>query len=146
MKTKEPTQTRSGTERGSGASPFRILLIEDDPINQDVAVGMLTAMGHVVNVAGDAGAGVAMAAQGGYDAVLMDVGLPDDDGLQATARIRALPGAPGQVPVIAMTAKAMSGDREMCLEAGMTDYIAKPVLRAELAAALERCQAKGAPA
>ncbi|CAA7627125.1 response regulator [Magnetospirillum sp. UT-4] len=118
--------------------PLTILLVEDNPVNQEVAVGILTALGHRTDVAGDAADGVAMACRGGYDIVLMDVQLPDMDGYEATSLIRSLPGAVAKVPIIAMTANAMEGDRERCLSAGMDDYLAKPVRRQTLAAALAR--------
>ncbi len=124
-----------------------ILLVEDNEINQQVAVGILSALGHTVAIAGDAADGVAMACRGGFDLVLMDVQLPDMDGYQATALIRALPGKAADIPVIAMTANAMEGDRERCIAAGMDDYVAKPIRRPALMAALDRWAAgRGRPA
>ncbi|MBI5163705.1 MAG: response regulator [Magnetospirillum sp.] len=130
----------SVAERAAGATGMTLLLVEDNPINQDVAVGLLTALGHKVDVAGDAADGVAMLTRGRYDLVLMDVQLPDMDGMEATQVIRSLPGPCARVPVIAMTANAMEGDRDLCLQAGMDDYISKPIRRSALAELLQAWQ------
>jgi ligand-binding sensor domain-containing protein/signal transduction histidine kinase/DNA-binding response OmpR family regulator len=114
-------------------SQFRILLAEDNLVNQRLAVRMLEKMGHQVVVA-QTGQEALEALQGGaFDLVLMDVQMPGMDGFAATREIRRREqGSPEHLPVIAMTALAMKGDREGCLEAGMDDYIAKPVNREEL--------------
>lgn len=108
----------------------RILLVEDNEMNRDMLSRRLTRNGHDVLIAVDGEAGVAMAASDAPDLVLMDVGLPGIDGYEATRRIKQT----SSVPVIALTAHAMSGDREKCLAAGCTDYATKPINRAQLLA------------
>jgi CheY-like chemotaxis protein len=100
---------------------------------------MLENWGHAVVVAGDGAAAVAALEEGHFDLVLMDVQMPVMSGFEATARIRAREKETGlpHVPVIAMTAHAMKGDREKCLEAGMNDYVSKPVQKASLCAVIE---------
>ena len=118
--------------------PLRVLLAEDNATNQYLIGAFLHAGGHSMETVADGGAAVAAVAAGGFDVVLMDVQMPVLDGLAATRAIRALPGPAGRVPIVALTANAMSGDREECLAAGMDDYLAKPVEAAALAAALAR--------
>jgi PAS domain S-box-containing protein len=108
-----------------GGQPASILLAEDNPVNQKVAVRILERAGHTVTVVDTGRKAVAAASEQHFDLVLMDIQMPEMDGLEATTAIRAH-GAPG-VPIIAMTAHALQGDRERCLEAGMDDYIAKPL-------------------
>ena len=114
--------------RGSETSlqGARVLLVEDNPINQEVAQALLLALGMQVHMAADGQAAVRMVAEQAFDLVLMDVQMPVMDGLRATAAIRARPGA-RRVPIIAMTANAFDDDRALCLSAGMDDYLAKPV-------------------
>ena len=122
----------------------RILLAEDNPVNQQLAVHMLAKAGHRVDLAGNGREAVAMAAKFTYDLIFMDAQMPEMDGFAATREIRALPGPAGRVPIVAMTAYAMAGDRQRCLAAGMDDYVAKPINHRELAAALERQLARAA--
>jgi CheY-like chemotaxis protein len=118
---------------------LRILLVEDNAFNQRVAVGMLEKMGHTLTVANHGREAVELYAQGDYDVVLMDIQMPEMDGFRATELIRSQQQQSGSsVPIIAMTAHAMAGDREKCLAAGMNDYISKPIARDELASLLQR--------
>jgi CheY-like chemotaxis protein len=120
--------------------PLHILLAEDNLINQKVALLALGKLGYRADVAANGVAALDALGRQAYDVVLMDVHMPVLDGLNATRRIRADTHIYGghQPWIIAMTANAMQGDRELCLAAGMDDYIAKPVHIHELRAALER--------
>ena len=121
---------------------LRILVAEDNAINQQVAVGLLTKLGHRADVANDGAEAVAQLQEGEYDLILMDMQMPNMDGIAATRAIRALPGRTGQVSIIAMTANAMEDDRNACLAAGMDDYIAKPIDRHRLAGVLAQWQSR----
>ncbi len=104
----------------------RLLLVEDNPVNQDVAAELLQHVGLTVDVAGNGLHGVQMAQAHSYALILMDVQMPQMDGLQATRALRLLP-AGRTVPILAMTANAFNEDRQACLDAGMNDHVAKPV-------------------
>ena len=123
----------------AGGGPLRVLLAEDNQVNQRLAVRLLEKRGHRVTVAGNGREALAAHSAQPFDLVLMDVQMPEMDGFEATAAIRARErdGAP-RVPIIAMTAHAMKGDRERCLLAGMDDYLAKPIQAAELYETIER--------
>ncbi len=118
-----------------GRSRFHLLLAEDNPINQEVALELLQDAGFRVTLAEDGLKAVELARQALYDLVLMDVQMPGLDGLQATQFIRALPGWE-DIPILAMTASAFSEDRQRCLQAGMNDHVSKPVDPDQLLAAL----------
>jgi signal transduction histidine kinase/CheY-like chemotaxis protein len=120
------------------AGTTRVLLAEDNPVNQMVATRMLERFNCRIDVANDGAEAVRMVEQFPYDVVFMDVQMPNVDGLEATRRIRAGTGAGASVYVIAMTANAMMGDRERCLDAGMDDYVTKPVTPDALKQALDR--------
>jgi signal transduction histidine kinase/CheY-like chemotaxis protein/streptogramin lyase len=122
---------------------LRILIAEDNRINQKLAVKLLESMGHRVTLVENGRQVLAALKESSFDVILMDVQMPDMDGLEATAAIRARETASGsRIPIVAMTAHAMIGDREQCLKAGMDGYISKPVSRAELAHVIERTVAR----
>ena len=119
----------------------RVLLAEDNPTNQTVAMKMLHRLGCATEVVGDGLEVLAKLAEADFDIILMDVAMPRMDGFQATEEIRRLEQSQAttrHVPIIAMTAHAMQGDRERCLAAQMNDYLSKPVSLAQLAEVLER--------
>jgi two-component system sensor histidine kinase/response regulator len=116
----------------------RVLVAEDNEVNQKVAVRLLEKLGYRVEVADNGREAVEACERSPYDAVLMDGQMPGMDGFEATRRIREREGDTRHTPVIAMTASAMKGDRERCLEAGMDDYVSKPVTPESLQAALTR--------
>jgi len=140
-----PAAEAIGTEARAGAAPFgvRVLLVEDSSVNQLVARVMLERLGYRVDVSSNGAEAVDAVQTTRYDAVLMDCLMPVMDGYEATARIRRLAGPSRGTPIIAVTASAMSGDREKCLLAGMDDYVSKPLDPTELAAALARCDVQG---
>jgi signal transduction histidine kinase/CheY-like chemotaxis protein len=114
-----------------------VLLVEDNPVNRTVVEAMLRSLGLQVSVAGDGAQAVSMASQEKYALILMDCRLPVMDGYEATRRIRELPGLEA-LPIIALTANARHGDRDLCLQAGMNDYLAKPFKRTDLQQVLQR--------
>jgi PAS domain S-box-containing protein len=117
----------------AAARPLRILLAEDSPINQRLGITLLKKQGHTVTVTANGLETVAAAEHESFDAILMDVQMPEIDGWEATARIRRHEEGTGRhVPIIAMTAMAMKGDRERCLAAGMDHYLSKPLNPVEL--------------
>lgn len=118
--------------------PLRVLVVEDNPINQKVALKILEALGHRAEVAASGREALDVLEQRPFDVVMMDIEMPELDGLETTRRIRRARPADEQPRIIAMTARAMPGDRDACLAAGMDDYLGKPVTVASLRRALER--------
>ena len=96
-------------------------------MNQKVALGLLMRRGHAVEIAANGAEAVDKLTQGRFDLILMDMQMPEVDGIEATKRIRALPPPLGRTPIVAMTANAFRTDIERCLEAGMNDHVAKPI-------------------
>jgi PAS domain S-box-containing protein len=119
-------------------SLFKLLLAEDNLVNQHVALAVLKKLGFTADVAANGQEAVDAALERSYDLILMDCQMPEMDGFQATRAIREREGAGRRVPILAMTANAMQGDRERCIESGMDDYIPKPVGIAALRDALQR--------
>ncbi len=122
---------------------LRILLAEDNPTNQKLAVRLLEKRGHAVVVAADGKEALAALEKGSFDLCLMDVHMPVMNGFEATAAIRkAEEGSGGRLPIIALTANAMKGDRERCLQGGFDDYVSKPIDARQLFEAIGRFTAK----
>ena len=129
------------------AVPARILVAEDILPNQEVALAILAKLGHHADAAGNGAAALAAMEKESYDLILMDCEMPDVDGYEATRRIRrteAFTGRP-RIPIIALTAHAVSGDRDKCIEAGMDDYLSKPIDPRQLAAAIQKWLLATAP-
>jgi PAS domain S-box-containing protein len=116
---------------------LRILLVEDNPANQKLATYILQDRGHLIEIAGDGQEAVYLTERNHYDVILMDVQLPGMNGLEATAAIRRRENGNDRVPIIAMTAHAMRGDRDQCLAAGMDGYLSKPVNAQEMIGLVE---------
>ena len=125
---------------------LRILLVEDNAVNQKVALAMLRRLGHEADAVGDGFEALASLSQIPYDLVLMDCQMPEMDGFAATREWRRMEPGGSRLPIVALTASAMEGDRERCLAAGMDGYIAKPVTSRHLAEAIERYRAPQRPA
>ena len=136
-------------ERYEGASNFieapekslRVLLAEDNPVNQTLATRILEKLGHKVQVVNDGRAALGRSQAEEFDLILMDIQMPEMDGLEATKAIRAVEASTGKhIPIIAMTAHAMKGDREECLSAGMDEYLSKPIRIDELKRAMSEAK------
>lgn len=134
-----PGEAAVETKPRGGVRPLKVLLAEDNAVNQKFAIKVLEGAGHSVVVANNGREAVEQTVSASFDIVLMDVQMPEMDGLDATRAIRAREAAGGsRLPIIAMTANAMKGDREMCIAAGMDGYVAKPVKRDLLFAEVAR--------
>ncbi len=137
------TATRKRASRNPSTSedngrPVRILLVEDLPMNQELACAILRRTGHFVDVAGDGIEAVAAAQTNAYDVILMDIQMPRMDGVTAARRIRELPGPARHTPIIAMTANALPAQIRAFRKAGMDDYVAKPFKQQDLHEAIRR--------
>lgn len=129
-------EKRDESVKGPVLAGYRILLAEDDAVNALIARTLLSRLGASVVMAGTGREALLEAGQGGFDAILLDLRMPELDGREAAARIRALPGEPGAVPLVALTANATEADRDSCLAAGMDAFLTKPVDPDELASVL----------
>jgi CheY-like chemotaxis protein len=136
-----PAVTAERPQKTPTARPARVLLAEDNALNRQVATTMLRKAGHAVEVAENGLEAVTQIKKGSFDMVLMDCHIPEMDGFAATAAIRELEcrdAGRGHVPIIALTANALEGDRERCLAAKFDDYLAKPFKQQDLLAMVER--------
>jgi signal transduction histidine kinase/DNA-binding response OmpR family regulator len=140
-KTDDKTRVKKATVTPAAQS-LRVLLVEDNKINQTFALAVLNKAGHRTDVAENGLQAVDAVRRGDYDVILMDIQMPELDGIQATTRIRALPLPKSDVPIIALTAHALAGAREEYIAAGMNDYISKPVNPATLLAKLAEVAAR----
>ncbi len=126
-------------ESNSAVVPRRVLLVEDNEINRRVALGLLKSRGHQAAVAVNGQEAVKLLAEQEFDVVLMDMQMPVMDGYEATIEIRNCERETGgHIPIVAMTAEALKGDKERCLEVGMDDYVSKPIVPEEMYLAIER--------
>ncbi len=133
-----PIQSESSREASAGrTSTLRILLVEDNPAHQKFVAYVLRDRGHTVEIAGNGLQALRLAEENRYDAILMDVEMPGMDGLEVTAAIRAREQQETHVPIIAITAHAMKGDRQRCCDAGMDGYLSKPIDVRQMTALVE---------
>jgi CheY-like chemotaxis protein len=140
-----PRPPEPAAAEGPAGRPLRVLLAEDNLVNQRLAVRILEKRGHRVTVANNGKEALAALGEGAFDLVLMDLEMPELGGFEATEQLRARERSTGRhMPVIALTAHAMKGDRERCLAAGMDGYVSKPIRAAELFAAMEEVLAPAA--
>ncbi|QEY62424.1 response regulator [Metapseudomonas lalkuanensis] len=138
----QSSETLTDQAHGHGAGTGQhVLLVEDNPVNQTVIEAMLRSLGYQVSLVGDGAQAVHQASRHHYAAILMDCRLPVLDGYEATRQIRQMNGG-ATLPIIALTANALQGDREACLAAGMNDYLAKPFKRADLLRVMQRWLSK----
>ena len=133
-----PAPRAPTSSRPAPGQRVRLLLAEDNPVNSKVALLLLERMGYAVDVATNGREVLELLPQADYSLILMDCQMPEIDGYETTAIIRAQEGDRRRIPIVAMTANAMSGDRERCLAVGMDNYISKPIERIRLAEVLGR--------
>ena len=137
-----PPQIDATTKPEAITSDARILLAEDNPINRRVAVALLRKLSQHVDMAADGREALQMVQRNTYDLVLMDCQMPEMDGFDATRAIRALASKVAEIPIVALTANALAGEREKCIAAGMNDYLAKPFTRKSLETIVTRYATK----
>ncbi|KAB8052562.1 response regulator [Janthinobacterium rivuli] len=143
-----PALPAASDTAAAGQAPLRMLLVEDNAINQEIALAMLEDSGYQATPADNGRRALALWERQTFDVILMDCQMPEMDGFEATRRLRRMEAQQGRArtPIIALTANAILGDRELCLDAGMDDYLAKPYTRAALLAVLARWRpVPGAP-
>jgi CheY-like chemotaxis protein len=132
----------AGAARLADAHPLRILLAEDNAMNRRLALLLLERMGYSADVAENGQEVLDAVARSSYDLIFMDVQMPEMDGLEATRRIRAAYPGDARPRIVALTANALAEDREATVQAGMDDYVSKPIRPAELEDALRRTEAR----
>jgi PAS domain S-box-containing protein len=137
--------TRHSLAEASGKTPPRILIAEDNAVNQKVLIAQVTRLGYRADIVSDGEEALAALARTQYALVLMDLHMPVLDGYSATSRLRAREGLRNHTPVIAVTASVIEGEREKCLNAGMDDYLSKPVKSPDLAAMLTKWMPRAFP-
>ena len=140
----EASATESAKPERTEVRPARVLLVEDNPVNRRLVQLMLERVGHTVDTAENGAMALERFEPGRYDVILMDAQMPRMDGYEATRVIRSRERGAAPVPILALTARAMKGDRERCIEAGMSDYLTKPVSSATLLGAIEEWTLRGA--
>jgi two-component system, sensor histidine kinase and response regulator len=141
----EPVPRRMALEEQK-PSRAQVLLVEDNSVNQLVAIGQLQRLGHGCVVAASGAEALDQIGRQTFDIVLMDIQMPDMDGYEATRRIRQMSGPVSKVPIVAITAHALAGEREKCIAAGMNDYLAKPVSLEQIGAVIRLWASKGSVA
>jgi CheY-like chemotaxis protein len=135
-----PVRRHSGFQHEPAGHSLRILIAEDNPINRRLAVAMLKKMGHRMEVAANGVEALECWRKSEFDLIFMDVQMPELDGFETTQRIRTEEATSGKhIHIIAMTANAMAGDAELCLAAGMDDYVSKPISRQALEQSIQNC-------
>jgi len=139
LEQESPAPVRLSGELGTAAAALSILVVEDTVTNQEVLGGLLRRLGHRVEIASDGFEALRRIEENDYDLVFMDIRMSGMDGLEATRRIRAMAPDKASVRIVAMTAAAMTSDEKACRDAGMDDFVSKPVNRKKLQAALENC-------
>jgi len=133
--------SRPGPEPSAARQPERLLLAEDNAVNQKVALHMLTRLGYRTDIAANGIEALSSLERQSYDVIFMDMQMPEMDGLEATRRIvHSRPDRRQRPWIIALTANAMQGDRERCLASGMDDYITKPLKISDIASAMDRAR------